>query len=128
MRKEDSVSLWLGVVESEQSLGDFKRVSYSEDGDFLGSPFTHAFKLDYYDEDFCEIAQVPAGKDFSQLLMGCSYDEVVIPRFAEAFGGAEIPAGANALILLYNFDYDGSVREVRTNGAEFKYIGSVGYR
>ena len=128
MSREDSVSLWLGVVESEQFLGDFKRVSYSEDGDFLGSPFTHVFKIECYDEDFCEIAHVPVSKEFSGLLMGCSYDEVVIPRFTEAFGESGIPAGANALILLYNFDYDGSVRDVRAKGAEFKYIGSVGYR
>lgn len=34
----------------------------------------------------------------------------------------------NAVVLLYNFEYDSSVNEINTSTVNLKYIGSTKYR
>ena len=128
MRKDGAVSLWIGVVDSAQILDDFTSIRYSEDGDFLGSEFTEAFRTGCYDEDFGEIASVTGTEGFPGLLKGCSYEEIVVPRFVGICGEDEFLAGGNAVVLLYNFEYEGTVEEARARGVHLRYVGTVGYR
>ncbi|KOP70118.1 immunity 22 family protein [Priestia megaterium] len=118
------VSLWVCKFSSSEELENYLLVAYTEDGDAIPSQFEQDFKIDYYDEDFSEAhyadEEIPK---LSQLLEGCSYDDVVIPNFVEKYG-EYLLNGFNSMILLYDFQYNKKSDNEITG---VKYLGSVRY-
>jgi hypothetical protein len=118
------VSLWVCKFSSSEELENYLLVAYTEDGDAIPSQFEQDFKVDYYDEDFSEAHYADEDiRKLSQLLEGCSYDDVVIPNFVEKYG-EYLPDGFNSMILLYDFQHN------KKSGNEIsgvKYLGSVRY-
>ncbi|NUN16158.1 MAG: hypothetical protein HUU55_21230 [Myxococcales bacterium] len=56
-----------------------------------------------------------------------SYERIIGPRFSPLLGET-LPEGVDVTILLYNFEYDGSVHEVRLDDRWFVLMGLVSYR
>lgn len=50
MMDEGTVSLWLGKASNEECVQWSLLVEFSEDGDFLGSPFSQGFRIEYYED------------------------------------------------------------------------------
>ncbi|WP_327833355.1 immunity 22 family protein [Bacillus swezeyi] len=83
--------------------------------------------FDDLDEDFIEKVVQDQNKEFlPELIGGGSYDEIILSRF-EAIQGKRFLKNINAVILLYNFDYEGKRNEFVNNGYTFKFVGSVPY-
>ncbi|MER2172623.1 MAG: immunity 22 family protein [Psychrobacillus psychrodurans] len=125
MEKISYVSLWVGKFPSIKELENYLLIAYTEDGDTIPSQFEKDFNIEYFDEDFSEAhyEEVKVHK-LSQLLEGCSYDDVVIPNFVEKYGDA-LSTNANSLILLYDFEHTKSRDDDEIN--RVKYVGSVQY-
>lgn len=125
MEKISYVSLWVGKFSSIKELENYLLIAYTEDGDTIPSQFEKDFNIEYFDEDFSEAhyEEVKVHK-LSQLLEGCSYDDVVIPNFVEKYGEG-LPTNANSLILLYDFEHTKSRDDDEIH--RVKYVGSVQY-
>jgi hypothetical protein len=121
------VSLWAGIFVSPQTFSEVVATVYTEDGDFDPSEFAATFGIDYYDEDFFEANWFGVAERVIKLLNMFSYYEIIVDRFASLLP-ATVQATANAIILLYNFEYDGHVRAATVRGVELAYLGSVSYR
>ncbi|MGO4899852.1 immunity 22 family protein [Bacillus sp. GM2] len=130
MERENYVSLWIGSILTDDKLNEYVELPYDEEeGDFLPSAFLKDFFIDIddLDEDFIEKVVHDQNKELlHELIGGCSYDEIFLPRF-EAIQGKKLPNNINSAILLYNFDYEGKRNEIVNNGYTFKFIGSVSY-
>ncbi|MCB7162990.1 immunity 22 family protein [Bacillus subtilis] len=130
MERQNFVSLWIGSINDDESLSKYVELDYNEDeGDFIPSQFLIDFDIDIdeLDEDFIE--KIVHGKNcnnLSELIGGCSYDSVILPRFENIVGTA-IPEQINAAVLLYNFEYDGREKEINAKNYTFKFIGAVPY-
>jgi hypothetical protein len=127
MEEEGVVSLWAGRADSAEALAAYMREDYSEDGDFIPPPFAKDFGIDYYDEDFreAEYFTKPA-RSIRQLLKGCSYGDVVIPKFVHLLGDS-FPDDVNAVVMLYNFKHDTGVEASDGEAIRLKYMGAVKY-
>ncbi|BET56191.1 immunity 22 family protein [Bacillus subtilis] len=130
MERQNFVSLWIGSINDDESLSKYVELDYNEDeGDFIPSQFLIDFDIDIdeLDEDFIEkIAHEKNCNNLSELIGGCSYDSVILPRFENIVGTA-IPEQINAAVLLYNFEYDGREKEINAKNYTFKFIGAVPY-
>ncbi|MEY8820415.1 immunity 22 family protein [Bacillus subtilis] len=130
MERQNFVSLWIGSINDDESLSKYVELDYNEDeGDFIPSQFLIDFDIDIdeLDEDFIEkIAHRKNCNNLSELIGGCSYDSVILPRFENIVGTA-IPEQINAAVLLYNFEYDGREKEINAKNYTFKFIGAVPY-
>ncbi|WP_053362292.1 immunity 22 family protein [Bacillus sp. FJAT-27251] len=128
MEREGYVSLWVGEFDSREKLDDYLEIKFTEDGDALLSSFEKAFSIEYYDIDFREAVlfkQPPAA--FQEILKGFSYDEIIFPRFAGQYAKG-LPHSYNAVVLLYNFEYDGGSAPAKGGANQLGYIGAVFYR
>lgn len=121
--KEGVVSLWVGQADSEAALAAY--------ADYDASPRSRAtlasdFGTGRYDHDFMDMAVEKPTRSLSDLLRGCSYDSIIIPRFVELCGKT-LPDEANAFVLLYDFQHNGSVGCGADAGGPVKlrYMGSV---
>ncbi|WP_052723802.1 immunity 22 family protein [Paenibacillus wulumuqiensis] len=128
MEKENRVSLWIGYAASEEQLEEMLEFTYEEDGDSELPLFAQAFELDHFDDDFREalLLETP-GQDWATALQDISYSELLLPEFTRL-----LPEPArlerdkvNAAVLLYHFDYKGTIRQANVGGQLWTYIGAV---
>src|SRR5579872_3000844 len=97
------VSLWVGTADSEDALAAYA------DYDSPRRPATTLasnFGTGRYDHDFMDMSVEKPTRVLSDLLRGCSYDSIVIPKFVELCGDL-LAEEANAFVLLYNFQHHG---------------------
>lgn len=130
MGKDGFVSLWIGNIDSQDLLDEYAELIYTDEGEWLPSPFLGDFNInmDDFDEDFIE--KVCHGNEvmtLSELISGCSYEDVVILKFINMYGD-KLPNDINSAVLLYNFGYNGNTKEVQKDELNFKYIGTVSYK
>ncbi|TYP78118.1 immunity 22 family protein [Paenibacillus methanolicus] len=127
MEKRGYASLWTGRVQSQAQLEELLHIAYTEDGDSLPSPFAAYFAIEDYDDDFREAEFREEGcRNLDELLDGFSYADVLLPRFRDRFQGRSF-ADVNAVILLYDFDYAGTIREAVGTQDVLRFEGSVSY-
>ncbi|WP_039076054.1 immunity 22 family protein [Bacillus sp. MSP13] len=123
MEKQGWVSIWLGNINDEDSIGEYVDLSYDEDGESVPSQFFIDFNIDMdeTDEDTIEKAVYKnSSNDISALLDGCSYEEIVIPKIQKSIN---LKKSYNAVILIYNFQY---TNEISSTGA-FDFIAVTNY-
>lgn len=120
--KQGMVSIWLGNIKNKSLLDEYVDVTYDEDGDSIPSKFYLDFNIDRdeTDEDFIEKDFVKKSDDLSKLLEGCSYDEVIIQNAKKK---VNITKPYNALILIYNFEYENNIQAA----GEFEFIITTKY-
>jgi hypothetical protein len=125
MQQEGMVSLWVGHADSASDLEDYLKVTYTEDGDVIRSPFATDFRIEYYDEDFREAQRYDGpSQSVSGLLRGYSYDSVIIPKFIQLLGDT-LPVPVNAIVLLYNFKHEGEVDSAGSGPVTLRFMGVV---
>ncbi|MGD6817086.1 immunity 22 family protein [Metabacillus sp. 113a] len=123
MEKQGWVSIWLGNIKDEDSIGEYVDLTYDEDGESVPSQFFIDFNIDMdeTDEDTIEKAvHKYNSSDISALLYGCSYEEIVIPKIQKSI---DLKKSYNAVILIYNFEYN---NEISSTGA-FDFIATTNY-
>jgi len=123
MEKQGWVSIWLGNINDEDSIGEYVDLTYDEDGESVPSQFFIDFNIDMdeTDEDTIEKAVYKnSSSDISALLDGCSYEEIVIPKIQKSIN---LKKSYNAVILIYNFQYK---NEISSTGA-FDFIAATNY-
>lgn len=123
MEKQGWVSIWLGNINDEDSIGEYVDLTYDEDGESVPSQFFIDFNIDMdeTDEDTIEKAVYKnSSSDISALLDGCSYEEIVIPKIKKSIN---LKKSYNAVILIYNFEYN---NEISSTGA-FDFIAATNY-
>ena len=126
-RKDNYASLWLCKVNSEQKLEEYVDLDYDKvENDEIPFELGCDFLISWYDEDFLEISYRPEDKGWD-LLKEHSYMEDLLPGLIERFQD-EMDDKFNSVILIYNLDYDGNVKEVENQYGYFKFIGSFKYR
>ena len=130
MERDGFASLWLGKIDSQDSLDEYAELVYTDSGEWLPSQFLADFKIemDDFDEDFIEnVCHESDAQTLAELITGCSYENVVLTRFINICGD-KLQKGINCAILLYNFDYNGNVKDTKNNELSLKFIGTVEYR
>lgn len=123
MEKQGWVSVWLGNINDEDSIGEYVDLTYDEDGESVPSQFFIDFKIDVdeTDEDTIEKEVYKnSSSDIATLLDGCSYEEIVIPKIQKSIN---LKKSYNAVILIYNFEYN---NEISSTGA-FDFIATTNY-
>lgn len=123
MEKQGWVSIWLGNMNDEDSLGEYVDLTYDEDGESVPSQFFMDFNIDMdeTDEDTIEKAVYKnSSSDISALLDGCSYEDIVIPKIQKSI---ILKKSYKAVILIYNFEYK---NEISSKGA-FDFIVATNY-
>ncbi|MNJ32626.1 immunity 22 family protein [Paenibacillus bouchesdurhonensis] len=123
MEKQGWVSIWLGNIKEEDSIGEYVDLTYDEDGESVPSKFFIDFNIDMdeTDEDTIEKAVYKnSSSDISTLLAGCSYEEIIIPEIKE---NINLQKSYNAVILIYNFEYNNEI----TSTSAFDFIAATNY-
>lgn len=123
MEKQGWVSIWLGNIDDEDSIGEYVDLTYDEDGESVPSQFFIDFNIDMdeIDEDTIEKAVYKNGsQDISTLLEGCSYEEIIIPKIKKSMN---LKGVYNAVILIYNFEYNNEI----SSAGVFDFIAATNY-
>src|SRR6188508_1462430 len=103
------VSLWVGSATSREAFDRALFVSFSPDGEFIGSEFSINFGIDYYDDVQREASYFPSPpRHVADLLSGSSYADIIIPRVLRL--SASLAPGDNCVVLLYSFHYGGAAK------------------
>ncbi|MCA0991427.1 immunity 22 family protein [Guptibacillus hwajinpoensis] len=123
MENQGWVSVWLGNIEENDSVGDYVDLTYDEDGESVPSQFFIDFNIDMDETDEDTIEKVSYQKrssDISTLLSGCSYEEIIIPKL---LGNIKLGKSYNAVILIYNFEYNNE----NISAGAFDFITTTNY-
>jgi hypothetical protein len=127
MLKEGFVSFWVGKINSSEELDNLLEISYSEDGDFIPSLFARSFDIERYDDAVRETEFYSDDDNLlSRLLEGFSYDDVIIPKIT-SLCGEQLQSNYNAVILLYNFKYEGNKMKTTINTSNLEFLAVVEY-
>jgi hypothetical protein len=127
MEKRGMVSIWLGLFNPIERLQEYLQVNYTSDVDFIDSQFEKDFNIEYFDEDLREIdyLQNPTNS-ISDILKNHSYCESIISNYTQKLSD-ELDREYNSLILLYDYNYTGSQKEIKFKKSFIKFIGSVNF-
>lgn len=123
MEVHGMVSIWLGNMKTQDQLDVYMDATYDEEGDSIPAEFFVDFNIDMVDvdEDFIEKEVLEeTSDDISVLLAGCSYDDKILFRIKE---GVKLKKSYNSIILIYNFQYDNSVKYVEG----FDFVTATSY-
>lgn len=128
MEHEGTVSIWLGKCVDIKDLQHYLQVNYSKFGDYLNSKFEMDFKFECFDEDLKEINFIERDSDsFSDIIKDQSFSENIISDYGKKFTD-KLDREYNSIILLYDFNYDGSIKEASGDNVYVKFVGSFKYR
>ena len=133
--KDGYLALWLGNTLSKESLLRYLEIDYGEDNeddldidDIYAVDFEMGrdFNIMWYDEDKLEFSH-KGNMESWDLLEGHSFIESILPCLKKDY--QDVMNGTyNSVIILYDFQYDGHIKEVKNDQyGFFKYIGSFEY-
>ena len=123
--------VWVGWCRSERALRAAFAVEYSDDGDFLGSPFSRAVGIRRFNEMTTEVSRVDPSTRLSELLHEVSYAETFVPQLAASTG--DLVERANAAVLFYGVedelevDVEGDLPDYAAHGVALRWIGRAVY-
>jgi Immunity protein 22 len=117
------VSLWVGQADSFTSLAAYADYDHPQPPSVT---LSRDFGTGRYDHDFMDMAVEKSTRSLSELLRGCSYDSIIIPKFVNLRGDL-LPEAANAFVLLYNFQHNGNSGPGVDSGSpvRLRYMGSI---
>lgn len=129
MEREGYVSLWIGIIDSDFELSKYLELGYTDDGDYIPSQFLTDFNidLDEFDEEFTERNFAKNLTDsIIELIKGCSYEDVVLEKFQDLYSDT-CKEKLNSAFLLYNFQFDENIKQIKTDKYYFRFVGSIKY-
>lgn len=124
--KNNYASLWLCEVDSEEILDDYVSIDYEKEDGEIPFGLGRDFNIRWYDEDFFEFSYSSDTKGWD-LLVGHSYMDDILSNLIDKFND-DMDQKFNGVILLYNKDYEGNVKEIENQYGYFKFVGSFKYR
>lgn len=128
MQRQGFVSLWIGTTKSEKDLNDFLKITYNEDGDYVRPPFAKGFGIRRFDDDFREAKYYEKSlNNLDEISTEFSYFNIIMPKFKQIIN-KDFLQHFNAVIFLYNFEYEGSEKHYSDGINSFNYIGTVEYK
>lgn len=125
METDNTVSIWIGNFKNLTELENYINLTYDDEGEIVVSDFFNDFKIDIndIDEDLIEKAVLSNEiNDISIILRTASYEEQLLCEL-NVLESLTINKG-NAVVLIYNYAYDGSVK----SSDYLNFITSVDYR
>ncbi|RAS82277.1 immunity 22 family protein [Priestia endophytica] len=123
------MSLWLGHFATKKELEEYIEVEFNEEGDRIRSLFMRDFKMGFsdYDEYLLEKTfKEEATSSLKRLLQNIAYEEQILSQFVSRYG-IELQESFNAVIAIYDTQYDEEKDEVSLQGRRLVYMGSVVY-
>ncbi|RAS79936.1 immunity 22 family protein [Priestia endophytica] len=129
MESPGVMSLWLGHFATKEKLEEYIEVEFNEEGDRIRSLFMRDFKMGFsdYDEDLLEKTfKEEATSSLERLLQNISYKEKILSQFVSHYG-IELQESFNAVIAIYDTQYDEEKDEVSLQDRRLVYMGSVVY-
>lgn len=132
--KDGYLSLWLCKTPSKDCLLQYLEIDYGDDEEELDIEdiyivdfeMGHDFNIMWYDEDKLEISHKENMNGWN-LLQGHSFIESILPALKENCKDV-MDDIYNSVIILYDFKYDGHVKEVKNDSyGFFKYVGAFEY-
>lgn len=129
MKSPDVMSLWLGHFATKEKLEEYIEVEFNKEGDRIQSLFMRDFKMGFsdYDEDLLEKTfKEKATSSLEWLLQNISYEEQILSQFVSHYG-IELGESFNAVIAIYNTQYNEEKDEASVEGGRLVYMGSVVY-
>ena len=127
MEKEAVVSIWLGKSDSINEFQQYLQAYYTEEGNFVDSKFQRDFHIDCFDEDLKEMNYLEQSTNlFSLIVSNHSFCESIISNYIKEWDD-ELDIEYNSIILLYDFDYMGGIKEGNHKGLIIKFIGAIDY-
>ena len=124
MEEEGIVSVWIGEAQSAADFGGATAVSFSEGGDFLGSEFSRAFQIGYYDGGLTEAEYRGSPCNSIRELLGeVSYARQILPQLEKyPFRGAP-----NCFVLLYDYRFS-RAGAFQGDGINLGFLGTATYK
>ncbi|MCU7696817.1 immunity 22 family protein [Acinetobacter sp. AYS6] len=122
MQQDNSISIWVGNLDSSYDLDNYVLNRYSLDGDFEGSLFTDKFQIDFIDEDFVEKSFFEFTNNLELAFNGFSYDEQILEELK--LKDIKLLFPINCIILIYNFAYKLNHESV----GKVKFLGTLPYK
>jgi len=120
------VSLWVGYFDTDKSLREATKTSYTEDGELINCMFADAFDIGRFNPSCAEIFRTEeSASTLASLLTGISYEDAVI----SGIGNTDLPLREeiNSAVLLYDFIYNKHLtRPFR--GGWLRFVASTRYR
>jgi hypothetical protein len=126
-RVDGAVSLWLGFSPSRGALENYVEIDYSTTDLSRLSQLADDFGTGLYDHDFMDTTfHEWSTRSLADLLRGCSYASLIVPKFV-ALCGEYLPSAVNSAVLLYNFRHNGSSGPGANAGGPviLQYMGSI---
>jgi hypothetical protein len=118
-----AVACWIGTAASRERFDAALTPMFSADGDFLGSEWSRAFGIGYYDEGRKESGWIDnPTRSLRHLLQGMSYANELLPRLEDL---ATNMSTSNVFVLLYDQPYDGDTHHWETDGVVMRFVGNV---
>ncbi len=119
MQIDGKVSIWIGRFDSNEKLNKYVDQVY-DDNENVRSAFMDDFIIPYYDHDFQEAyCDEKTGRvSVNTLLDPLSYSKSIIPQLLKI--NIE---NCNTIICLYNFVYDGRIKQ----NSGMNFIGVFDY-
>jgi len=150
--KENSVSIWLGSCNSFEELDTYLSTVYIDDGveEILSKLFLtcnqnrpfeqelrnafdehyNQFEYDFglsFDDDFREASVLEEFSDnLDTLLNDFSAHDTFLDEVKRSTGNP-LEQSHNAIVILYNFKYDGSITKIKHENINLHFIGTYGF-
>jgi hypothetical protein len=121
--KNRVVSIWVGHATSADELENYLSFRFTEDGDAIPCPFGRAFGINWFDEDFREasVRETPCNS-IEELLRQHSYGREIAAAVRLQVG-EQLRLEANAVVMLFDFQYAGEVIDVNADGVTLRFLG-----
>ncbi|HEX4143201.1 MAG TPA: immunity 22 family protein [Pirellulales bacterium] len=122
-----AVSLWVGFSPSRDALEEYADIDYSTNDHPHVSRLAKDFETGWYDHDFMDTSFHDwSTRSLPDLLHGCSYASLIVPKFV-ALCGELLPTAVNSAVLLYDFRHNGSPGPGANAGGPviLQYMGSI---
>lgn len=127
MESKGQVSIWIGNFSEFKELERYVQTDYTEDGDAIDSKFETNFGIKYYDEDFREINMLDEPEEsFTCMIQEHSYYKSIIENYTKE-NSDYLGDKYNSIILLYNFNYNQNIKEIKGRDMYIRYVASVEY-
>jgi hypothetical protein len=117
------VSVWVGKTPSWDVLDKCLTFRFTEDGDAIPCPFGEAFDINWFDEDLREATVAPVATSSLQELLCRSSKGMELAVKLTRIGWKPDSGLYNAAVVLYDFNYSGSVARAEIGDVYLQFAG-----
>jgi hypothetical protein len=120
--KSGVVSIWLGILDTQDEFYEYISEKYNDDGDYISSDFVNDFNLSWYDHDKQEAVCLGKEVDIADCLNKASYSPSYLAEVIKTAKSRGV-VSVNSAILL--FDYE--VNSAGNDSKKLIFLGTFDY-